>query len=39
MWSLLPVKRMLIITKEEEKRIVQDEWNIEVLPVGKWLMM
>lgn len=33
------VKKMLIITKEEEESITQNEWNIEVLPVGKWLMM
>jgi predicted AAA+ superfamily ATPase len=32
------VKKMLIITKEEEESIAQGEWNIEVTPVGKWLM-
>jgi hypothetical protein len=33
------IQKMLIITKDEEDSIVQNEWNIEVISVAKWLMM
>jgi predicted AAA+ superfamily ATPase len=33
------IKKMLIITKEEEENIPQNEWNIEVISIAKWLMM
>jgi predicted AAA+ superfamily ATPase len=32
------VKKMLIITKEEEESVVQKGWSIEAIPVTKWLM-
>jgi predicted AAA+ superfamily ATPase len=33
------IKKMLIITKEEEENISQNGCNIEVLPVAKWLIV
>jgi predicted AAA+ superfamily ATPase len=33
------IKKMLIITKDEEENILQNEWDIEVISVAKWLMM
>jgi predicted AAA+ superfamily ATPase len=32
------VKKIMIITKEEEETIVHSEWTIEVIPVWKWLL-
>jgi predicted AAA+ superfamily ATPase len=32
------IQKMQIITRDQEETIVQNEWNIEVIPVVKWLM-
>jgi predicted AAA+ superfamily ATPase len=32
------VKKIMIITKEEEETILHNEWTIEVIPVWKWLL-
>ncbi len=36
--KVLPVRRMLIITKEEENQIEIDNATIEVVPIYKWLL-
>jgi predicted AAA+ superfamily ATPase len=38
MGQQVDVKKMIIITKEEEENIVQNGYHIEVIPVWKWLM-
>lgn len=34
----LPMRKLLIITKDEEKEIIKNDVTIEVIPVWKWLL-
>jgi predicted AAA+ superfamily ATPase len=34
----LKIRKILIITRDEEDRISENEINIEVIPVWKWLL-
>ena len=34
----LPMQKMIIITKDEEKEIVKSRITIQVIPVWKWLI-
>ncbi len=36
--KVLPCRRMIVITKDEERSIVKDEITIEVIPIYKWLL-
>ena len=37
--KVLPMRKMMIITKDEEKEICMDGITIEVIPVWKWLLL
>jgi len=37
--NLMTVKRMMIITKDEEEIISNVDYTIEVLPIWKWLLL
>lgn len=36
--SVQPLQKMIVVTKEEEKTIEQDGYNIELIPLSKWLI-
>jgi predicted AAA+ superfamily ATPase len=36
--SVLPCKRLLVITRDEERNIQIDDKQIEVIPIWKWIL-
>ncbi len=36
--KVLPMQKLMIITKDEEREIVKDEITIEVIPAWKWML-
>ncbi len=36
--QVLPMQRLMVITKDEEREIVKDGMTIEVVPVWKWML-
>ena len=36
--KVLPMQKMLIITKDEEKEIIKNGFTIQVVPIWKWLI-